>query len=88
MGIGDIFKASENQQLRQRISELESLITPEMKDISTARQRLDALQQEISLQEVKALGLEADLSRIQSEIDLAKKNLIGLWYAKATDSRF
>ncbi len=76
MGIGDIFKASENQQLRQRISELESLITPEMKDISTARQRLDALQQEISLQEVKALGLEADLSRIQSEIDLAKKNLI------------
>lgn len=76
MGIGDIFKASENQQLRQRISELESLITPEMKDISTARQRLDALHHEISLQEVKALGLEADLSRIQSEIDLAKKNLI------------
>lgn len=38
MGIGDLFKASENQQLKKRVSELEALLTPEMMELDNLNQ--------------------------------------------------
>lgn len=69
MGIADIFKADENQRLRQRIAELESMITPESRNAESARETLNSLMAEISKQE-KALA------QIQDEIKAAKELLV------------
>lgn len=76
VGFGDIFKAGENKQLRSRVEELEALLTPEMRDVDSAKKKLDEIQQQITYSETKALGLEADLTRLQSEIVAARKYLV------------
>ena len=40
MGIGDLFKANENQQLKKRVSELESLLTPGMMELENLNRTL------------------------------------------------
>ena len=40
MGIADLFKASENHQLKERVSELEALLTPEMMDLNALNRAL------------------------------------------------
>lgn len=76
MGIGDLFKANENRQLKARIAELEALITPEMSALESAKKRLDEVHQEIEFNKIKMSGLEADLEKLQVEISNAKKNLV------------
>ena len=76
MGFGDLFKATENQQLRQRIAELEALLTPELRNYQAAKQHLAETEKEISLKQVQLMGLEADLTRVNLELAAAKKALI------------
>ena len=76
MGLGDLFKANENQQLRQRVAELEALLTPELRQVQAAQQKLKEVTQMISFQETKAMGLEADLMRLQSQIAQAQRCLV------------
>lgn len=76
MGLGDLFKATENQKLKDRITELEAMLTPEMRDLEGLNKKLDSVKQEISFNEIKVTGLEADLLRLNSEIEEAKKKLV------------
>lgn len=76
MGLGDLFKANENQQLRQRVAELEALLTPELRQVQAAQQKLNEVNQAVLIQEAKAMGLEADLMRLQSQIAQAQQSLV------------
>ncbi len=76
MGIGDIFKASENKQLKKRVSELESMLTPELKDIDSAQRLLEATKEEIESKEKEKENLEKELNKLSAEISDAKKAVI------------
>ena len=90
MGLGDIFKAGENQRLKsevtlateknekltQRISELEDLITPEMRDIETANKKLAALKEEIKAQEQNKQNLLTEITAKEKELHNVKEVLI------------
>ena len=76
MGLGDLFKANENAQLKARITELEAQITPEMKDAASAAAKLEGLKNEIAFNERKIQDLHIALEEIEAEISQAKKSLI------------
>lgn len=45
MGLGDIFKATENKQLKEENERLNSLLTPELLDVNEALKKLDEVKQ-------------------------------------------
>lgn len=47
MGIGDIFKATKNKALEERVRELESLMTPEQSEVLSLSDRKRELEQQI-----------------------------------------
>lgn len=87
MGIGDLFKAKENNQLKARIAELEAMLTPEMKD-SLKLQELIAAQQEeftqlrdsitnLKNQHIDEMSkAQTELASIQQQISEAKTELV------------
>ena len=87
MGLGDLFKAKENAQLKSRISELEAMLTPEMRDslqlqenIRIQRQLLANLQNQCSKAQDDYSGIlaknKADLANLQQQIVRAKADLV------------
>lgn len=76
MGLGDLFKANENKSLRDRITELEAMLTPEMKDLMAVRENLNNANAELSERKAEIANAEADLMRVKSEISAARENLI------------
>lgn len=87
MGIGDIFKAKENAALQERVSELEALLTPEMRDYQVIHQKLDAAKRELDEQQAELkrrqklsddlLSLsKEELASVNAELALQKKLLI------------
>lgn len=87
MGLGDLFKAKENEQLRNRISQLEAMLTPEMQDsillqdrISSQKQELDALhkqyQTESSNYQKETSKRDQELATLHTQIESAKAELV------------
>lgn len=58
MAFGDLFKAKENEQLKSRISELEGMLTPEMRDSLV-------LAEKIKEQEIQLAKLQKDFTKTQ-----------------------
>ena len=54
MGLGDLFKAKQNEELRARVSQLEAMLTPEMQDSLALQARIDAQRQELAALEQRA----------------------------------
>lgn len=76
MGLGDLFKAKENEQLKQRVSELEALLTPELRDLETLRQNISSAEQELSQKNAEMEQLNLQLADLQRKISSAKVELI------------
>ena len=76
MGLGDLFRANENQQLRARVAELEALLTPEMCDLDKLQRKLSGIKQEISDGELKVEELDGTLSVLHIKIEAAKMKLV------------
>ena len=87
MGIGDLFKASENKQLREKIAELESILTPEMRDavhlseeIKSRKNALVDLEQkaarEIEKNRNTVAALQRTVDQLNMKIDKAKTELV------------
>lgn len=76
MALGDIFKAKENNQLKARVAELESMLTPEMKDSLKLRELIATQQSTLSELEKRTAKDQADLASLQQQIVDAKKDLI------------
>ena len=82
MAAFDIFKGKENKELKQRIDELEALLTPELRDIQTQKLALAQLQHEYE-QRKKTFGdelmkLSAQRTAISSDIASANRFLSSL----------
>lgn len=82
MAAFDIFKGKENKELKQRIDELEALLTPELRDIQTQKLALAQLQHEYE-QRKKTFGdelmkLSAQRTAISSDIASANRSLSSL----------
>lgn len=58
MGFGDIFKANENKQLKDRIAELEAMLTPEQQQILNLRDEISGLEQTISQKRRRLLNTQ------------------------------
>jgi len=66
MGIGDVFKASENKRLKDRISELENMLTPE-------QQQLDLMKRQLADLENNIFDKQNEIQKLQSEVN--KRNM-------------
>lgn len=87
MGLGDLFKAKQNDELRAKVAQLESMLTPEMQDsvalqdsITAQRSELASLQKETealaSKREKETAKYENRLHDLESKIESAKKDLV------------
>ena len=76
MGLGDIFKATENKKLKERIAELEQFLTPEMQQIDNAQKRLEELKTSITQAQDKLSELISQKNTIQNDISAAQQELI------------
>lgn len=87
MSFGDIFKAKKNDKLKERIAELESILTPEMRDSMQLQEKIRHQQQILSTlqndfrkkQEDQAASLrqaKEDLSSVNSQIIQARSELV------------
>lgn len=76
MGIGDFFKAKENQSLKQRIIELESLLTPEAKSVDASKRALESLNEELAIGQKDLDKLNSELLSVKEQIQQAKKDVI------------
>lgn len=76
MGIGDLFKAKKNQELETRVAELESLLTPELRDYQTLQQKLATIKQEVEQAERNKETELAYIDRIILEKSSALKSTI------------
>ena len=87
MALGDLFKGKENEQLKARIAQLESMLTPEMQDHLRLRQAiisqqnmLAQLQQQITQAQARSNQMvtasQHELSLLQSQISQAKAELV------------
>lgn len=76
MALGDIFKAKENNQLKARIAEMESMLTPEMMDSLKLRELIATQESTLIELEKRTAKDQADLASLQQQIVDAKKDLI------------
>ena len=87
MGLGDLFKAKQNEDLRSRVAQLEAMLTPEMRDsialqehITAQRTELEALRktmQKESIDRQRALDShQAKLRDLEQKIAQAQVDLV------------
>lgn len=76
MSLADLFKAKENAQLKSRISELESMLTPELRDLDNIRKQLQDSEKDIASKKAEIGTLNTQIAQIQAEIQAARQNLV------------
>ena len=76
MSLADLFKAKENAQLKSRISELESMLTPELRDLDNVRKQLQDSEKDIASKKAEIGTLNTQIAQIQAEIQAARQNLV------------
>lgn len=69
MGIGDIFKATKNKALEERVRELEALMTPEQSEVISLSDRKKELEQQIKKSEAEAEKCNAKITSLSHEIE-------------------
>lgn len=78
MGFGDLFKAKENQQLKDRIAELEALLTPEMSNLIDINHKI-AEQEKVLLNNTQKINIQnAEISRLNNSISEKNKEIVTL----------
>lgn len=67
-GMGDLFKAKENAALKEKIAELEAMLTPEMKDYLHIQEQLKTAQEQYTTVKEKLDVSLRDLNAAKSEL--------------------
>ena len=79
MALGDLFKAKENEQLKARVTELESLLTPEMRDSIQLQEKIEHQQQLLSSLQLECANTQSQqaaiLSKSQTELSFVQKQI-------------
>lgn len=76
MGLGDIFKATKNKELENRVAELEGMLSPEQAELDAIRQEISQAQEQLSSLKNDICTLQKAKLKVDSEIKIAKENLI------------
>ncbi len=76
MGIGDLFKAKENDRLRARIAQLESMLTPEMQDHLQLRELISKQQESLRTAKTQCEQARSELASLQKQIAEARGELV------------
>ena len=76
MGLGDLFKAKENQALSARVAELEAMVTPELLSLEEIKNQIKNGEQKIADQKESISRLQGKIEQLLSDIDKAKSLLI------------
>lgn len=76
MGLGDIFKATKNKALENRVAELESMLSPEQTELDSLRQSISMAKEQLSTLKNDIGVLEKEKATVDSEIKTAKEKLI------------
>lgn len=76
MGLGDLFKAKGNAKLKERVEELEKLLSPELLELDKIRQRIDEASkcEEETIKEIQKL--EVEKQSVVSDIQKARTQLV------------
>lgn len=61
MGLMDVFKANENKQLKQKIDELEAMLSPEQQNLLTLKDEIRELEQTIKDKNNEAANISSEL---------------------------
>ncbi|MGN1135568.1 MAG: DUF4041 domain-containing protein [Oscillospiraceae bacterium] len=78
MGLGDIFKATENQKLKAEVERLNSLLTPEMTDVLTMQKKLEELRKDISDSEQFKESCRRQIKDMEQQIKNKQSEIIQL----------
>ncbi|AWK52754.1 DUF4041 domain-containing protein [Clostridium beijerinckii] len=78
MGLMDIFKAKENQELKIEIEKLNTLLTPEQIKAKSILDYIEELEEKKSNLEKTLMELQGDINTINKEINEKQKSLIVL----------
>ena len=76
MGIGDLFKAKENDDLKRRIHELEQMLTPEMRDLVEIRRNIVVANAELYEINNSIDGGRRELGFLRTDVESARQQLI------------
>ncbi len=75
MGLGDLFKAKENKQLKEKVDELSALLTPEIQEVANINEHIEqlnkqvaTLDQTISAKNKKIKKLRARIIELNNEV--------------------
>ena len=63
MGLMDVFKSNENKQLKERIAQLETMMSPEQKEIEKLNKQINELQSVVQSKEQQINSLIADINQ-------------------------
>ena len=74
--VADLFKAKENQTLKDRISQLEAMLTPELQDMEAVKGKISALNQELLNKQDEMQKLDSEIADLQQKISQSKAELI------------
>lgn len=85
MGLMDAFKANENKKLKERIAQLEAMMTPEQKQIEALQAQIKSLEADIQQKQLQRSDLvsgitqyTSDINTLNSEIRQKKSELFSL----------
>lgn len=67
MGFMDVFKTNENKQLKERIAQLEAMMTPEQQEIEKLRANIQSLENEYQQKQKELSQIIADIQNYYSE---------------------
>ncbi len=76
MGIGDLFKASENKSLRQRVDELEAMMTPEMRDLDILKGRIKDAEAELLQRQNEISAIRTETTSVINDLATKKAQLV------------
>ncbi len=76
MSLGDLFKGKENEQLKARVAQLESMLTPDMLDSLRLREMITNQQNAFDKLQQQCAIAQQDLSAIECQIAQARSELI------------
>lgn len=68
MGLMDVFKATENKQLQERVAELEAMLNPEQVRVLSLKDEISALERTIALKRQEVSGVESDIEKARRNL--------------------
>lgn len=76
MAFMDLFRAKDNEMLRNRVAELEALCTPEMTELDSAKKHIAAATAELDAILKQTAEKSEELRKISAELEAARKNIV------------